>query len=115
MFIVAACLLALVLLVWFKTEAFVEYVKLIGLKNFFFVKDYEAHKDVMFDISYAEYLKKYKSGFVTRLIGCPICLSVWLAPILAVTISSIALWPLINILGLIIYGFLNRLLGEDFF
>jgi len=78
----------LLLIVWFKTDAFLEYVKLFRLSKLFKVDKFEKEKLQDFELNYHLYLRKYHNNFFTRLITCPICLSVWLClPILFYTFS----------------------------
>jgi hypothetical protein len=60
------------LLVWFDTNAFVEYARLLGFK----MKSYEF--DEQTGISFPDYLQVKYDNFIVTLLACPICLSVWL-------------------------------------
>jgi hypothetical protein len=64
-----------VLVVWFKTDAVFEYLNLFGLGGLF--GDYRKHKE-KFGVSLPEYLLVKKDCFFSRLLECPMCLSVWL-------------------------------------
>lgn len=64
--------IATLLLVWFDTNAFVEYARLLSFK----MKGYEF--DEQAGISFPDYLRVKYDNFITSLIACPICLSVWL-------------------------------------
>jgi len=71
-------LIALVLFVWFKTSAFVEYCSLFRFKKLFYIKDFKDKSDKFSDLTYTDYLSIYKDNFLFRLISCPPCLSIWL-------------------------------------
>jgi len=68
-------------IVWFETEAFVEYVRLFGF-NLFRVKDYRVAKQNNFELTYHSYLLQKHNNFFTRLITCPICFTTWLSLVL---------------------------------
>ena len=67
------------LIIWFNTEAFVEYAKYIPiLKNIFLINKYIDSKLMMPDIKYLDFLLMEKNCFFTRLISCPICVNTWI-------------------------------------
>lgn len=100
------CLLALILTVWFKTTAFVEYMHLFRLDKWFHVQDYT---DVQSDQAFPDFLKEYYNNFFTRLISCPICLSIWLGFIISL-FTSILAFPVITFFGLSSYLLLGKIL-----
>jgi len=72
----------LFLLIWFKTEAFLEYSKLLGLTKLFRIDKFEKLKSEDFELTYHSFLKKHVasgkySRFFFNLITCPICLMCW--------------------------------------
>lgn len=103
----------MILLIWFRTEAFIEYCKVFSLpERFCFVKDYEEKKtkdDAT--LNYSRYLIKYHNNFFTRLITCPICTAVWIALIVAIFSGKACVLPVAMIGGLILYLTIDRLLG----
>lgn len=67
------------LIIWFNTEAFVEYFRYIPILNKkFYIKMYLATKDKMIDLKYLDFIVMEKNCFFTRLISCPLCLNTWL-------------------------------------
>ena len=60
----------LLLIIWFKTDGFVEYFKVFRISKWLNVDDFE--------LTYHSYLRQYHNNFWVRLITCPICLSCWL-------------------------------------
>jgi hypothetical protein len=98
--------IALFLTIWLKTNAFVEYMQLFKLDKFFHVKDY---MDMQSNQSYPEFLVEYYNSFFTRLISCPICLSVWLGLIISLCTSLLAL-PILSFFGLSLYLLVSKLL-----
>ena len=84
-----------ILLIWFKTNAFVEYSKLLGIK----FKDFEQKKLDIPNLLYSTYVSEL--GWFGRLLSCPFCLSFWLC--LIINISSLNLFFISYILTLTIY------------
>lgn len=108
MILLLSCLTALILLIWFKTDAFVEYCELFGIKN-------QAYKDKKlaepFPLSYPCYLRMKHNNFFVNLISCPICLGVWLSLLQCLIICQLLSFPIVCIFSLIIYGVIVKLLG----
>ncbi len=128
-------IISLILLVWFRTEAWLEYCRLFGLDCISFYKDFEVKQYNDVTLTYHIYLRRYHNSFFVRLITCPICLSVWLAltitiikgtllaigiiilthggiGVILLTLLGMAFELPVIILGsLAIYGAIDRLLG----
>ncbi len=100
-------LVGYLLLLWFRTNAFVEYISVFKLSHFFHVDTYHELVGNGYNASYPDFLKEYfGDSFFVRLVTCPICLGFWLAlPGLLVSPSYILTLPL----GLFFYGLLNKL------
>jgi len=98
------------MLVWFRTNAFVEYMVLFRLSRFFHISEYEDIRKQGYDGNYVEFLFTYfNSNFIVRLLSCPICLSFWISMLLSVFIGLHSAWlcaPLI----LFFYLLFNKLL-----
>lgn len=80
---VTICTLSLILLIWFRTEAWVEYTRLFHLNFLSFYKGYDAKKYQDVTLTYHLYLRQFHNCFFVRLITCPICVAVWLSLIAA--------------------------------
>lgn len=103
-------LIASILIVWFQTDVFVEYARLFRLTRFFCLKEYLTIATEA-PMSYMEFLQEYHSNFFTRLITCPICLSVWLSGILVlVTGLGLVVTPMVFLFSLTIYLIVAKLL-----
>ena len=103
--------IALVLLIWFNSDAFIEYAKLVSGAKFFGVTDYEEKQKQQATLDYHGYLLQYKDSFFVRLITCPLCFSVWVSVIVTfLTTDSLLLFPICNILGLVVYKLTANLL-----
>jgi hypothetical protein len=102
-------IVAMILLIWFRSDAFLEYCRAFGLKRF-----YEHYDSVRENedarLTYHEYLLKYHNNFFIRLITCPVCSSVWIDG--GVALMTMKLWtlPVAMVGGLILYLIIDRLL-----
>jgi hypothetical protein len=113
------------LYIWFKTNAFVEYVSLFSLGKFFHVNEYkEATVDDQ-TLHYTQYLSANYNSFLTKLFVCPKCICVWTSAFLTVPIMFIFtllyLWPVLFVVpailltmffSLVCYGILVKLKHE---
>jgi hypothetical protein len=98
--ILASLVLAHILVVWFQTDAFVEYAILFGLAEQCKVKQYlETIKDNPW--SFPEFLNElYQKHFFVRVLSCPVCLATWLSlPLVFATPYFLG----VAFLGLILY------------
>lgn len=69
---------ALILIVWFETDAFEEYMGLFNVGGLYFdLSNYRATKERI-GISYTDYLSMNYNNFFINLITCPICLGIWI-------------------------------------
>lgn len=106
--IVGICFVALTLLVWFDTDAFIEYVKLFKLEKWFKVDQFLEIEQSP-DFGYREFLLEYHNNFFTRLIACPICTSVWLGFCVSI-FTSLTLSPVFALGGLLLYKWSRKLI-----
>lgn len=104
-------IVAFFLLIWFKTEAYVEYCRLFKLNKISFYKDYDEKKKNDVSLTYHGYLRQYHNQFFTRLITCPICAAVWISAINAVFFAKISVLFVTCIGGLILFGIIHKLLN----
>jgi hypothetical protein len=76
---VISALLGYFILIWRRTDAFVEYIRLFRLGYLFHVDEYFNVQKNGYDGNYADFLQEYYSDkFLVRLATCPICLSFWI-------------------------------------
>ena len=69
--------------VWFETEAFVEYLTVFNLYWFdIFQYQEEQEKSPMIDY-HTHLLMRFPDSFFVKLITCPVCLIVWVAPVVS--------------------------------
>lgn len=96
-------------IIWFETEAFVEYVKLFKIK-WFKVNEYLLAKESNFELTYHSYLLQYHKNFFTKLITCPICFTTWLSIIFSLLFTnSILNFSIIFVLSIIGYNIYKKL------
>jgi hypothetical protein len=102
--------LALILILWFNTEVFVEYCNLLRLP-FFKTKQYIEAKKQDCSLSYHTYLLSRHNCFFVRLITCPICFNFWMCLLLYIFSDYMYLeeFPFIFISSLLSYFIFNKL------
>jgi hypothetical protein len=117
---IASSSIALVLYAWLETDAFVEYFKLFRLDrgllfSFLRVNEYEEYisKNLEEDTTYPDFLSYECGNFLTTLISCPICLSVWLS-IFSGFYLSFSLFPVINIISIALFLLLKILFKQAY-
>ena len=85
-------LTCVIVYIWTRTDAFYDYFKHFG---FAILKEYGDFKSrTPVPMNFADFLVAKKPGFITKLISCPICLSVYLSLIFYVLFSLCGLKPL---------------------
>lgn len=103
--------ITLILLVWFKTEAFVEYSKLFHLGGVFKIKEWEIFKNTMdASTSYHTYLRFKYPNWLIKLITCPICVCMWWA-IPSIFLYGIRNYAFMVILSLFMYYGMVKLMN----
>ena len=117
-----ANLITLIMLIWLKSDAIVAWGSFIGLSKLLSIQEfYDRRLETVikgWSINYPEFLEeKYDYNFITKMLACPLCLSVWLSILSCIIISIISLsWfiflflPTICILSLITYGVITLLI-----
>ena len=82
-------LATMVLIIWFETDAFVEYLAaLVGGERFFKLNDYKEMKQRT-GVSYPDFLAVKYDNFFINLITCPICIGIWLNIFLSLAHKSL--------------------------
>ena len=109
----SCCFIATVLYVWTDTNAFYEITK----KILFFKKDcfepYEKHlKATGVYVFFAEYLST-EDSFLSKLLSCPICISVWLCLFACLALDKPHLGVLFIFSNIIYFGFKKLILLLD--
>ena len=89
-YLLLGAFIAMILLVWFNTSAFVEYMSLFGLSSFFKIAEYkEATRDDPIQ-TYPEYIATNHSNFFVRMITCPKCICIQLSALINLPIFFVS-------------------------
>ena len=104
------CLIALILLIWFKADAWLEYTNLFHLKSISLYNDFKEKQNDDALLTYLIYLRRYHDCFFVRLITCPICNAVWLGIFFSL-FTSIFFAPIYIMGGLFLFAATDKLLG----
>ena len=67
----------LVLLVWFDSSAFEEYASLFKLDFWFDLSTLESKRNSDPELGYPDFLVMYHNNYFTRLLSCPLCITIW--------------------------------------
>lgn len=114
-----ASIIAIILLVWFKSNAFIDYGQLLGLKHFLKIKEYEIAKlEHNLNLPYPTFLKIKFPNFIFKIIGCRLCLSIWLSIIPSIFLSNgfvsfVANVCVLTVLSLFMFGVIAKDLNEN--
>lgn len=92
--LIFSCFITTVFIVWFKTNAVVEYGKLLGLKNLLWIDSYEKYVCDNLEGDYVTFLACKHNNFLIRLITCPLCLGVWYCFLASLPMGIIHFCPL---------------------
>ena len=103
-----------IMIIWFKTNAFVEYCSLFNLKKLLLGYGQDSSS-----LTFPQYLYIKSRTFFTNsvfqfliaLITCPVCLGFWLSIAAASLYGTIILFPLFYIAVLIGYSLTDRVIG----
>jgi hypothetical protein len=105
-------LINFILLVWFHTDAFLEYFKLFRLGFLFRIDKYYEYKKINPDISYIDFITIKNPNFLTKLFSCPYCLNFWLTLFSCFIFKNFLIFPLIYMFSIVIYIVLKRYIYE---
>lgn len=108
--ITISCLIALILLVFFRTDGFLEYTRILHLDWLSHYKEFDAKYKEDVSLTYLLFLRRDHNCFFVRLITCPICFAVWLGIILLIFTHLIFI-PVCIVGGLLLFTVIDKLLG----
>jgi len=108
--LIFACVVALILLIWFRTDAWLEYCRLLHLDRISFYKEFDVKHKEDASLTYFLYLRMHHDCFFVRLVTCPICLAVWLGLICGI-LGTLYFIPIYIIGGLLLFTIIDKLLG----
>lgn len=107
---VVSILLGYFMLIWRKTNAFVEYMHLARLHNLFYISEFLKVQKDGYDGNYADFLSEYyRDKFIVRLATCPICLSFWLGLFCVIFFQNVSAM-ICGPLSLLLYLLFNKLI-----
>lgn len=110
-FIKLVALIVTIMIIWFKTNAFVEYAKLLGL-HCLLLNYNDGSEGLTFPqhlyIKGKQVLKCSICKFIIALITCPLCVGFWLCITGGCLFSCWTLIPTIYLTTLITYFFISR-------
>ena len=67
--------------VWFDTDAFVDYSRLLGMAKTFLIKDWDEWRLEKPRTRYLDFLVSRRPSFLVRLVCCRHCLCFWLSAV----------------------------------
>lgn len=108
--IIGSSIIALALLIWFRTDAWLEYTRLFHLNWLSKYKEFDAKYKEDVSLTYLHFLRRDHNCFFVRLITCPICLAVWLG-IIPLIFTSVIFVPVCIVGGLLLFTVIDKLLG----
>ena len=116
--ILLSSFITFIMLIWFNSDAVIEWGSLLSLSKLLKIKEYRRNKISLIpkDIDYPTFLKLNYDNFFIRLITCNLCLCTW-SSIIGCTLFSILyhnlifllLIPLVCIYSLLMYLIITKL------
>ena len=100
------------LILWFKTEAFEEYVTLMGGDKFFKVKAYKKNREANALLTYHSFLLDRYDSFFIRLVTCPYCLGLWCCLTASLIVERFDLVGVYYVGVLLLYGLTSKAMEE---
>ena len=97
----------ILLFIWFETDAFIEYIKILKL-DIFKVKQFEEYKLINPKISYHSYIRQKHASFFTRLLTCVPCMCFWIVVVICLMFNSFYFYPIIYISSYVLYKLLRK-------
>ena len=114
LFINLVCFVLTIMIVWFKSGAFVEYCNLFKFKVLLCGYDKDPNNLTFPQYLYVKSKSLFKCPickFLVALITCPLCIAFWLSIGAATLYGTILLTPLFYVTVLISYFLIERILG----
>jgi hypothetical protein len=108
--LIVICLIAINLLIWFRTEAWLEYTRIFHLNWMSYYKDFDSKYKEDASLTYLKYLRMYHNCFAIRMLTCPICQAVWWGIGFGI-LTALCLIPIYIVGGLLLFLIIDKLLG----
>lgn len=112
-FLISLSFVVFVLIVWFKTDAFIEYCKLLGLEKILLGYDSTDQQLTFPQYLYVKRLILTNNKiihFIIKLITCPLCIGFWLSFLFGGLLLPFLFIPLLYICSLFVYLIFTKLL-----
>ena len=103
--------IAFVLIIWLKTDAFVEYARLFGLSKILEIDLFDNRTS--YELNYPSFLLVHHNNFLTGLISCPICLGVWLNIGICLFFKDFSFFFVKILASLLLYFILSVMIKKD--
>lgn len=102
---------ALVLVVWFETEAFPIYFgRVSAIGRLFKIDQYKEEQKTDLFLKYPDFLLEKYPSFFTKLLACPICFSFWLC-VPSIACYGLFKFSLVMLISLLTYGATRKVLS----
>jgi hypothetical protein len=102
---------AFVLVIWLKTEAFVEYARLFGLSKLLEINQFDNR--ATHELNYPAFLLVNHNNFLTRLISCPICLGVWLNILVSLFFRDFSFFFIKTMVSILLYFIVSMSIKKE--
>ncbi len=98
----------LILFIWFSTDAFIQYSKVLKLSKYFRIEEWESYRISNPKIGYLDYLVLKHKSFFTKLISCKPCFNFWITLTICLIFGTLVYYPVIYISSYIIYKLIDK-------
>lgn len=106
--LISICLVTSILLIWFKTEAVLEYGSVI-CPNLLKINEYKTWHKENLELDYLDFLAVNYNSFFIRLVSCPYCLSTWMSVLFSIFCGNLFFAPIIFVFGLTLFFIVVKL------
>jgi hypothetical protein len=100
----------MLLLIWFRTNAFREYMSLLNIKKITKIINFEEYKKTNPSIDYLSFIKIKYPNFFTQLITCPYCIGFWISVCSCLLFNDILYLPFYYVFSIIPYRVMENYL-----
>lgn len=97
-----------ILFVWFETDAFLEYSRLLKLSRLFKIDRFDEQRILNPKAYYLTFLRKNYNNFFIRLITCLSCLTFWLSLLCCIIFQNLICLPIVYLLSYSTFVFFKR-------
>ncbi len=95
--------------IWFKTDFFIEYSKLLRLSKLFKIDNWYDYKNINYKIEYLEFIRIKYPSFFTKIITCEYCLLFWIVLVSCLFMKNLIYIPFLYVVSILIYKLLWKL------